>query len=210
MLIWTKVLKWLLIGVAVGLLPVGLKAAFTYVGGQPITSQSLLGDGELFLVGAGLAAAGIGDLVFQYRAPNAPQTPQGLTLIRASAGTLAGLSALVGTAIYGLGSDNPVATTEYINASILMVIVTAVAGFRCVLLAKEEAEMEWVPALAGSLLVRRPRNRHLSAAFAYLRKRSSRANASPPRQPTAHNVRSQNRTGSRQEDPQVSLDCRQQ
>jgi hypothetical protein len=131
-----KTLKWLLVGLIVGLAPVWLKAIFIAADEQKITRQLLLGDGELFLVAAGLAAAGIGDLLFEVKAPGAPAPTVGMQLMRGVAGFTALLIAFVAAGIYGSHYSDAAVTTTYINYSMFAIATAAVCGLGCVFIAE--------------------------------------------------------------------------
>lgn len=58
-----KLLRWLLFGVVIGLLPFAYPAIKCIVMGPSLTAVRLFGRGDLFLITATLAAASFGDLI---------------------------------------------------------------------------------------------------------------------------------------------------
>ncbi len=58
-----KLLRWLLFGVAIGLLPFAYPAIKSLVVGPSLTAVRLFGRGDLFLITATLVAASFGDLI---------------------------------------------------------------------------------------------------------------------------------------------------
>jgi len=58
-----KLLRWLLFGVVVGLLPFAYPAIKSVVVGPSLTAVRLFGRGDLFLITATLVAASFGDLI---------------------------------------------------------------------------------------------------------------------------------------------------
>jgi hypothetical protein len=59
-----KLMKWLLVGVGFGLMPIGGRLTVAWANGQDASRSAILGGGELFLVSAALGAAAIGEILF--------------------------------------------------------------------------------------------------------------------------------------------------
>ena len=131
-----KAVKWLFVGLVIGLAPIGLKALFIRTDEKDVTQTLLLGEGELFLVAAGLAAAGIGDLLFEIKAPGTTVPSPVVQLMRAVAGVMAAIVALAGAAIYGSHWNDAQVTTTYMDLSIIAVCAAAFCSLGCVILAE--------------------------------------------------------------------------
>ncbi len=90
-----RLAKWLMFGVVVAALPLIINAVTSWTNSGTLSKLALLGDGELFLVAAGLAAGGLGDLVMDRRNRDGRVTTTQGFLIGATL-----LIALLGAAIY--------------------------------------------------------------------------------------------------------------
>jgi hypothetical protein len=63
-LLSTKIISWLFVGVPVSLIPIFFTLGDLYLVDQPWTLQTVLGDGELFLLAIGLPAVALGDVLY--------------------------------------------------------------------------------------------------------------------------------------------------
>lgn len=140
--IWKRLrdrfLEWLLLSILVGLLPILLRSGVLLAYDAETTRLELFGDGELYIAGAGLTAAGIGKLFLDFKSPR-----QGSLMAHAYAAVFALLVTLFGSVLYilgpeGLSGEKPGAeeVLSYATLSMAMFVVATITSLSCILVSE--------------------------------------------------------------------------
>ncbi|MFY1695637.1 MULTISPECIES: hypothetical protein [unclassified Solwaraspora] len=132
-----KLIKWTLVSLLIGMLPVLLKALFVFADNQALTKASILGSGELFLVAAGLTASGVGEIVFELHSPDRPMIINlYVQITRAAAIIISIVIVAIGAAVYGSANGAESVTDNYMNLSWGVLIAASLSSLSCVIVAE--------------------------------------------------------------------------